>query len=229
MRGDSPISSTPSNRVSTNCSYAFGSVTNLIVAPSRTSRFTRLRRWIGPVRNVPAGTTTRPPPAALHSATASRKASVQSVAPSPFAPNRVTGNVRAGMRGGLMRARIEGTRSHPCSSATPGPREAPDRMGWVSAALGNRVTPATAAAAFTNSRRDGVDIEKRVRGGRATRHGGVTGYVRNPRRSALTHRDRTERFDRGNGALLADHGELLRHHVDEAGDRGEIGAPQLGI
>src|SRR5215218_5011871 len=164
MRGDSPISSTPSNRVSTNCSYAFGSVTNLIVAPSRTSRFTRLRRWIGPVRNVPAGTTTLPPPAALHAATAWLKATVQSVAPSPFAPYRVTGNARAGTRGGLMRARIEGTRSHPCSSATPVAREA-DRMGWVSAALGNRVTPATAAAAFTNSRRDGVDIEKRVRGG----------------------------------------------------------------
>src|SRR5215213_5879705 len=63
------MSSTPSKRVSTSCSYALGSVRNLIVVPSRTCRLTRLLSRSGPVRYVPPSTTTRPPPLAAHRAT----------------------------------------------------------------------------------------------------------------------------------------------------------------
>src|SRR5438552_17344532 len=65
-----------------------------------------LFRWIAPVRNSPAGTTTRPPPALLHASMALANASVQSALPFAAAPNLVIGKSRAGKTGALMRARI---------------------------------------------------------------------------------------------------------------------------
>src|SRR5438309_10978473 len=65
-----------------------------------------LFRWIAPVRNSPAGTTTRPPPALLHASMALANASVQSALPFAAAPNLIIGKSRAGKTGALMRARI---------------------------------------------------------------------------------------------------------------------------
>src|ERR1039457_6745192 len=67
---------------------------------------------MGPVRNSPAGTTTRPPPAWAQASIALRMASVQSAWPAAV-PKSVIGNWRAGNTGALMRERISGTRAHP--------------------------------------------------------------------------------------------------------------------
>src|SRR6185369_1424833 len=75
-----------------------------MVAPSESSRLTLLLRWIGPVRYVPAGTMTLPPPEREHRSIALRKARVESV---PGLALR--GKVRFGKRGGLMRSRSEGS------------------------------------------------------------------------------------------------------------------------
>src|SRR2546429_3391167 len=61
---------------------------------------------MAPVRNSPAGTTTRPPPALLHASMALANASVQSALPFAAAPNLVIGKSWAGKTGALMRARI---------------------------------------------------------------------------------------------------------------------------
>src|ERR1035437_5413607 len=66
---------------------------------------------MGPVRNSPADTTTRPPPAWTQAPMALRMASVQSAWP-PAAPKSVIGNWRAGNTGALIRERISGTRVH---------------------------------------------------------------------------------------------------------------------
>src|SRR6266446_713396 len=63
---------------------------------------------MAPVRNSPAGTTTRPPPALPQASMALRKASVQSVLPSAFAPKPITEKSRAGNVGALMRAKMRG-------------------------------------------------------------------------------------------------------------------------
>src|ERR1035441_4201131 len=70
---------------------------------------------MGPVRNSPAGTTTRPPPAWAQAPMALRMASVQSAWPAA-APNSVIRNWRAGNTGALMRDRISGTRAQPDAS-----------------------------------------------------------------------------------------------------------------
>src|SRR6266542_2792658 len=51
-----------------------------------TCRLTLLLRWIAPVENSPAGTTTRPPPARVHASTLRRNPSEQSNLPSRCAP-----------------------------------------------------------------------------------------------------------------------------------------------
>src|SRR5438067_6550147 len=66
---------------------------------------------------MPAGTTTRPPPAALQAAIALRIASVESDLPSATAPKLVILKSRAGNFGGLMRARIAGTEFQPITRA----------------------------------------------------------------------------------------------------------------
>src|SRR5258708_16047704 len=72
---------------------------------------------MAPVQYEPAGTTTRPPPDLLHAAIASRKASVQSLAPSPTAPYFEIIKSRRGKLGGLIRFKISGTR---CQTPAPG-------------------------------------------------------------------------------------------------------------
>src|SRR6266508_3937508 len=75
-----------------------------------TCRLTLLLRWIAPVENSPAGTTTRPPPARLHASTLRRNPTVQSNLPSPRAPNFVISKSRFAKVGALMRARIRGNK-----------------------------------------------------------------------------------------------------------------------
>src|SRR3954451_3607072 len=73
-------------------------------------RLTPLLRWTGPVRKVPAGTRTRPPPAALQAATARAIAAVAS-APSGAAPWRVMSKSRSGKVGTVMPAAIASARA----------------------------------------------------------------------------------------------------------------------
>src|SRR5687767_9045429 len=99
---------------------------------------------MAPVRYEPGGTTTLPPPAFVHRSIARRKANVQSVRPSPFAPNSVRSNVRIGKRGRLMRLTIEGiTVSHGFASAANA-----DRRGDTA------ITAPPANRSLMNSRRD---------------------------------------------------------------------------
>src|SRR6516162_2192988 len=119
--------SSPSKRVRTigNC---LGSVVNRMVAPLETCRLTLLFRWIAPVRKMPSGTTTRPPPAWEASAIARRKASVQSVLPSGSAPWRMISKSRAGNFGGWIRFRRSGSAAQGSSAAQacrPGRSAAP--------------------------------------------------------------------------------------------------------
>ena len=76
------------------------------VASFSMRRLTLLFRCTAPVSQVPLGTRTTPPPAALQAVMAARIASVQSVTPSPLAPCAVISTVRFGKVGALMRARI---------------------------------------------------------------------------------------------------------------------------
>ncbi|PWK87890.1 hypothetical protein C8D88_10386 [Lentzea atacamensis] len=85
---------------------------NLIAAPSETTRFTLLSSVIAPVRKLPFGTTTCPPPAWLQASMAFLNASVFLVLPSPFAPYAVMSNLVPGKVGGVILARIAGTWSH---------------------------------------------------------------------------------------------------------------------
>src|ERR1700728_2462475 len=89
----------PCHRVKTTGRYAFGSWLNRIVDPASRCRSTLLSRWIAPVKNVPAGTITWPPPHRLQAAIAALHAAVQSVTPSPTAPNLVIGKYLPGNRG----------------------------------------------------------------------------------------------------------------------------------
>src|SRR5205814_6581349 len=107
-RGEKFMHSMPCHRVSTT-GYFFGSVLNRIVAPEARFRLTLSSSSMAPVSHLPAGTVTRPPPAALHALTALANAAVLSVVPLPFAPYEVTGKSLAGKVGGLIRARIAGT------------------------------------------------------------------------------------------------------------------------
>src|SRR5690242_20788449 len=72
---------------------------------------------MAPVRKVPGGTSTCPPPARWQAAMAAAKAAVFLVVPSPFAPNRVTGKVRGGNQGrrteATIRSEVDLVR-HPC-------------------------------------------------------------------------------------------------------------------
>ena len=104
--------STPSQRVRTSGRYLRGSGSNLMVAPSERCSSMPLLRWIGPVRNTPCGTSTRPPPFVLHAAIASPNAAVQSVMPSPRAPNFVTSTSVCGITGAWTRATIASAVSH---------------------------------------------------------------------------------------------------------------------
>src|SRR3954447_9735893 len=105
------MQSSASQLVSTTGRYLLGSVLKRSVAPAATNRLTWLRRWTAPVRKVPAGTTTRPPPAALQAAIALAIGAVQSVVPSPTAPKAVIGKSRAGKVGTVMRATIMSARA----------------------------------------------------------------------------------------------------------------------
>src|SRR5215472_14660422 len=61
---------------------------------------------MAPVRNVPAGTITRPPPEPAQVAIAAAKAAVFIVVPSPTAPKSVTRKCRRGNRGRRTEATI---------------------------------------------------------------------------------------------------------------------------
>src|SRR3954451_9267925 len=105
------MQSSASQLVSTTGRYLLRSVLKRSVAPAATNRLTWLRRWTAPVRKVPAGTTTRPPPAWWQAAIALAIAAVQSVVPSPTAPKPVIGKSRAGKVGTVMRATIASARA----------------------------------------------------------------------------------------------------------------------
>ena len=85
------------------------------------------------MKNCPDGTTTCPPPARLQAAMAAANAAVQSVVPSPTAPNRVIGKYRGGKCGRRTEATM---RSAARSNADHGPD------GW----LGRLVAALTFAA-----------------------------------------------------------------------------------
>src|SRR5437762_9850103 len=104
--------SMPCQRVRTTGRYLAGSGLNRRVAPAAMLRLTLSSRWIAPVSHFPAGTVTRPPPAALHALMALANAAVLSALPSPLPPYAVTGKSLAGKVGGLIRPRITGTCAH---------------------------------------------------------------------------------------------------------------------
>src|SRR2546429_4565431 len=108
ISGEKFMHSMPCHRVSTT-GYLLVSVLNRIVAPAATLRFTLSSSSMAPVSHLPAGTVTRPPPAALHALTALANAAVLSVVPLPFAPYEVTGKSLAGQVRGLIPARIART------------------------------------------------------------------------------------------------------------------------
>src|SRR6476620_2426668 len=108
MNGERCMSSMPSQRVWTIGRYAFGSVENFSVEPLETYRLTFDFRRIAPVKNSPAGTTTRPPPALLHASMVLFIASRLSNPAFGFAPNFVMTKSRFGNFGGTIRARIFG-------------------------------------------------------------------------------------------------------------------------
>src|SRR3954471_14181686 len=66
---------------------------------------------MAPVRNVPAGTSTRPPPALAHSAMALAIAAVFSVVPSARAPNAVMSNTRLANVGAFTRRAMPAARA----------------------------------------------------------------------------------------------------------------------
>src|SRR5450755_1395441 len=68
---------------------------------------------IGPVKNLPAGVTTRPPPRLAQSAIAFANAAVLSATPFPTPPYWTTSQSRSGNVGGTIRLKIAGTASHP--------------------------------------------------------------------------------------------------------------------
>src|SRR5437762_3619538 len=149
--------SMPCQRVNT-FGYFFGSVLNLTVAPALTCRSTLLASRIGPVRNVPLGTTTWPPPAlAPHAAIAFANAAEQSVLPSPLAPNAVTSKFLAANVGGTIRDRITGTWSHGDAAAAGGTAPGVDANAPIVSASTPPVTRAPPTARpliFRMSRRD---------------------------------------------------------------------------
>ncbi len=59
---------------------------NKISAPSSKCKFTLLSKWIGPVKNLPTGITTLPPPFLVQASIAFLKASELFVSPPLFAP-----------------------------------------------------------------------------------------------------------------------------------------------
>ena len=79
---------------------------------------------MAPVKNWPGGTITCPPPARLQAAMAAANAWVQSVVPSPTAPNFVTGKNRGGKKGRRTEATM---RSAARSMADQGPERRPGR------------------------------------------------------------------------------------------------------
>src|SRR5690242_20234038 len=97
--------SMPSYRVSTT-GYLLASPVNFSVAPADTWRFTLLSRAIAPVRYVPGGTLTMPPPALLAAVMAALNAAVLSVEPSFFAPYLVTSKTVLGKVGTFVAATI---------------------------------------------------------------------------------------------------------------------------
>src|SRR3954470_20674020 len=66
---------------------------------------------MAPVRNVPAGTSTRPPPALVHAAMALAIAAVFSVVPSDLAPNVVMSNTRLANVGAFTRRAMSAVRA----------------------------------------------------------------------------------------------------------------------
>src|SRR5580692_3476709 len=111
----------PCQRVNTTGRKSFGSWLNRIVAPLETCRSTLLSRWMAPVRKLPGGTITCPPPARL-------QAAVVIVVPSPTAPKWVTSKFRGGNHGRRTEATI---RSAARSQGGLGGLEAPPRPGGV--------------------------------------------------------------------------------------------------
>src|ERR1700728_4048574 len=109
----------PCHRVKTTGRYAFGSWLNRIVDPASRCRSTLLSRWIAPVKNVPAGTITWPPPHRSQAAIAALNAAVQSVTPSPAAPNLVTGKYLLGNRGRRTDATIRSAAASAGSQVRP--------------------------------------------------------------------------------------------------------------
>src|SRR5580698_6785370 len=118
----------PCQRVNTTGRKSFGSWLNRIVAPLETCRSTLLSRWMAPVRKLPGGTITCPPPARLQAAMAAAKAAVFIVVPSPTAPKWVTSKFRGGNHGRRTEATI---RSAARSQGGLGGLEAPPRPGGV--------------------------------------------------------------------------------------------------
>src|SRR6476620_349544 len=97
--------SIPSKRVRTS-GYFFGSVENFSVASFEIYKLTFDLRFTAPVKNSPAGTTTRPPPALLQASIAFAIAEVESLATPAFAPNLVITKSRSGKTGDFIRDNI---------------------------------------------------------------------------------------------------------------------------
>src|SRR5437868_14467576 len=97
--------SMPSKRDATT-GYFVASVENLSVASLARYILTFDLRCTGPVRNSPAGTTTRPPPALTQASMAFAIAPELSLAEPDFAPNFVMSKSLFGNVGGLIRPRI---------------------------------------------------------------------------------------------------------------------------
>src|ERR1700691_225960 len=93
-------------RVNTTRRESLGSWLNKMVPPDSTCRSTWLSRWMAPVRKVPDGTTTWPPPARWQAAIAAAKAAVFLVLPSPTAPKAVTGKSLGGNQGRSRERRL---------------------------------------------------------------------------------------------------------------------------
>src|SRR5947207_786755 len=160
MNGEKFMHSMPCQRVNT-VGYFFGSVENFTVAPGLTCRSTLLRSRTAPVRNVPAGTTTWPPPgAAVHAAIALAKAAVQSVFPSPVAPNAVTSNVAGPNVGGTIWARMPGTWSHGEAAARVVAADAPNASASTPPPTAS--PPIASPPALSRSRRDRYDAIRAV-------------------------------------------------------------------
>src|ERR1700690_431778 len=112
-----------------------------MVAPAESSRSMWLGSPIGPVKNVPAGTTTRPPPRAEQSAMALANAPVFSVVPSPTPPYRVTSQSTFGNVGATIRLKMPGTMSQPAAASSLVTRRSEDAAPPPAPSVPPKVAP----------------------------------------------------------------------------------------